>query len=164
MVKDHTWRHEQHTTQWTLSNILVILCNSQVLFLWSIRYVLQFFAFIAGAVVYLVPSTDRYQHKLLSEWLSVLEDREVPHTPGCSPVTTLGDALLLCQWQLDGLPCDFLSTENALLVLHSKCWPLFTDPQEQANHWIRNMVCIATSHYVCGWTSKTLCMFHSVTM
>ncbi|KAJ9575540.1 hypothetical protein L9F63_007610, partial [Diploptera punctata] len=93
----------------------------------------------AGAVAYLAPFTDRYRRGLLSEWAAVLKERKVPHTPGCSPVTTLGEAVMIRQWQLDGLPRDFLSTENAVLVVHSKRWPLFIDPQGQANRWIRNM-------------------------
>ncbi|KAJ4452163.1 hypothetical protein ANN_03681, partial [Periplaneta americana] len=91
------------------------------------------------AVAYLAPFTDRYRRSLLKEWSSVLKEKEVPHTTGCSPVTTLGEAVLIRQWQLDGLPRDFLSTENAVLVMHSKRWPLFIDPQGQANRWIRNM-------------------------
>ncbi|PSN46072.1 Dynein heavy chain 1 [Blattella germanica] len=93
----------------------------------------------AGAVAYLSPFTDRYRRGLLDEWSAVLKEKKVPHTPGCSPVTTLGEAVTIRQWQLDGLPRDFLSTENAVLVMHSKRWPLFIDPQGQANRWIRNM-------------------------
>lgn len=41
---------------------------------------------------------------------------------------------------MNGLPRDTLSIENAVLMMNSNRWPLFIDPQTQANKWIRNMV------------------------
>lgn len=64
----------------------------------------------------------------------------VPHTHGCNPVSVLGDPVEIRKWQIDGLPRDSLSVENAVLVKNSARWPLFIDPQGQANKWIKNMV------------------------
>lgn len=94
----------------------------------------------SGAVAYLTPFTDRYRRGLLSEWLTVIKEQKVPHSANCNPVTSLGEAIVIRQWQLDGLPRDYLSTENAVLVSCSKRWPLFIDPQGQANKWVKNMV------------------------
>ncbi|KAK4887372.1 hypothetical protein RN001_003643 [Aquatica leii] len=93
----------------------------------------------SGSVAYLTPFTDKYRRGLFSEWLLVLEDQKVPHSLKCDPVTILGEPVVIRQWQLDGLPRDYLSTENAVLVSCSKRWPLFIDPQGQANKWIKNM-------------------------
>lgn len=94
----------------------------------------------SGAVAYLTPFTDKYRRGLLSEWYKVLNEQELPHTPHSNPVNILGDPVTIRQWQLDGLPRDYLSTENAVLVFCSRRWPLFIDPQGQANKWVKNMV------------------------
>uniref|UniRef100_A0A1Y1N3H8 Dynein heavy chain coiled coil stalk domain-containing protein n=3 Tax=Photinus pyralis TaxID=7054 RepID=A0A1Y1N3H8_PHOPY len=93
----------------------------------------------SGAVAYLTPFTDKYRRGLFSEWLSVLKEQKVPHSQKCDPVTTLGEPVVIRLWQLDGLPRDYLSTENAVLVSCSKRWPLFIDPQGQANKWVKTM-------------------------
>lgn len=42
-------------------------------------------------------------------------------------------------WQIDGLPSDDFSTENAIVIFKSRRWPLCIDPQGQANKWIKKM-------------------------
>lgn len=93
----------------------------------------------AGAVAYLTPFTDKYRRGLLTEWLDLIGEKKIPHTPGCNPVSTLGEPIMIRSWQLDGLPRDYFSTENAVLVSNSIRWPLFIDPQGQANKWVKNM-------------------------
>ncbi|CAG2057553.1 unnamed protein product [Timema podura] len=95
---------------------------------------------LEGAVAYLTPFTDKYRRGLLKEWLVIVGEVGVPHTVKCTPVATLGEPVTIRKWQLEGLPRDFLSTENAVLVFNSTRWPLFIDPQRQANRWIRNMM------------------------
>ncbi|XP_060831781.1 dynein axonemal heavy chain 1-like [Bombus pascuorum] len=92
----------------------------------------------SGAIAYLTPFTDAYRQTLLSSWKEVLGEG-VPHTPGSDPVSTLGDQVEIRRWQIEGLPRDTLSVENAVLAMHSNRWPLFIDPQAQANKWIRSM-------------------------
>lgn len=94
----------------------------------------------AGSVAYLTPFTDQYRRSLLNQWHEIINDQKVPHTANCSPVSILGEPVVIRQWQLDGLPRDYLSTENAVLVSCSKRWPLFIDPQGQANKWVKNTV------------------------
>lgn len=78
---------------------------------------------------------------MLKQWTQVLNVQNVPHNDDCDPVTILGEPVVIRKWQLDGLPRDALSTENAVLVANSRRWPLFIDPQGQANKWIKNSVC-----------------------
>lgn len=94
----------------------------------------------AGCVAYLTPFTDQYRRNLLDQWKTVVTNEMVPHTENCTPVSILGEPIVIRQWELDGLPRDYLSTENAVLVSCSKRWPLFIDPQGQANKWVKNTV------------------------
>jgi len=51
----------------------------------------------------------------------------------------LGNPVSILEWQINGLPTDSVSTDNAIMVERSKRWPLLIDPQMQANRWIRNI-------------------------
>ncbi|KAJ8922597.1 hypothetical protein NQ315_007628 [Exocentrus adspersus] len=93
----------------------------------------------SGCVAYLTPFTDSYRRRLFDKWLKLIAERKIPYSQHCDPVTTLGEPVQIRLWQLDGLPRDYLSTENAVLVSCSRRWPLFIDPQGQANKWVKNM-------------------------
>jgi dynein heavy chain len=43
------------------------------------------------------------------------------------------------EWGLFGLPNDTFSVENAIINDNTRRWPLFIDPQVQANKWLKNM-------------------------
>ncbi|KAG5345241.1 DYH1 protein, partial [Acromyrmex charruanus] len=92
----------------------------------------------SGAIAYLTPFTDTYRQNLLATWYDALGE-DIPHTPGCNPILTLGNQMEIRNWHMNGLPKDTLFIENAILVMNSKRWPFFIDPQAQANKWIRNM-------------------------
>ncbi|KAJ3657289.1 hypothetical protein Zmor_009105 [Zophobas morio] len=92
----------------------------------------------AGAVAYLTPFTDKYRRGLLSEWLKAIQEQKIPCSHDPNPVSILAEPVQIRAWQLDGLPRDYFSTENAVLVSNSKRWPLFIDPQGQANKWVKN--------------------------
>lgn len=51
----------------------------------------------------------------------------------------LGDPIQIRNWSMFGLPNDAFSVENAIINDKTRRWPLFIDPQGQANKWIRNM-------------------------
>uniref|UniRef100_A0A6P7G8Z8 Dynein heavy chain 1, axonemal-like n=1 Tax=Diabrotica virgifera virgifera TaxID=50390 RepID=A0A6P7G8Z8_DIAVI len=93
----------------------------------------------SGCVAYLTPFTDSYRRSLFASWMEKITYYQIPFTPNCNPVTILGEPVQIRLWQLDGLPRDYLSTENAVLVSCSRRWPLFIDPQGQANKWVKKM-------------------------
>ena len=64
---------------------------------------------------------------------------------------TLGNPVKIRQWNIDGLPTDTFSIDNAVIVDNARRWPLMIDPQGQANKWIKNteknnqLVCLKLS-------------------
>ncbi|XP_077275648.1 dynein axonemal heavy chain 1 [Temnothorax americanus] len=108
----------------------------------------------SGAIAYLTPFTDIYRRNLLGTWYDALGE-DVPYTPGCNPILTLGNQIEIRNWHISGLPRDVLSVENAVLVMNSKRWPLFIDPQAQANKWVRNM-CKPIGLFIAKMSDKDL--------
>ncbi|XP_078270493.1 dynein axonemal heavy chain 1 [Rhinoraja longicauda] len=92
-----------------------------------------------GFVAYLGPFTGEYRAAMNDEWLQKLLALGVPHTKECSLTSTLGDPVNIRTWQISGLPKDALSVENGIIMKYSQRWPLFIDPQGQANKWIKNL-------------------------
>lgn len=81
-----------------------------------------------------------YRDNMTHKWIKHLKHYKVPHTENPEVVKTLGDAVKIRNWQLAGLPKDILSVQNGIIVQYSQRWPLFIDPQGQANKWIKNLV------------------------
>jgi dynein heavy chain, axonemal len=77
---------------------------------------------------------------MTNQWLNHLRRYKVPHTDKSEIVRTLGDPVKIRNWQLAGLPKDNFSIQNGVIVQFSQRWPLFIDPQSQANKWIKNLV------------------------
>ncbi|KAI9224346.1 dynein heavy chain and region D6 of dynein motor-domain-containing protein [Blastocladiella britannica] len=93
----------------------------------------------AGTIAYLGPFTTEFRQLLLKEWGLCLGKLGIPHSQTTSLMEVLGDPSVVRAWELAGLPKDTLSRENALITFNSRRWPLFIDPQGQANKWVRNM-------------------------
>ncbi|KAG5498459.1 hypothetical protein JIQ42_03265 [Leishmania sp. Namibia] len=95
--------------------------------------------FMASAsVAYFGAFTPAFRQRLIAQWTTQLAGR------GCeagdfSLIATLGDPVDTLNWQVNGLPSDETSTENAIVAMLSTAprrWPLFIDPQEQAVKWL----------------------------
>lgn len=93
----------------------------------------------AGTIAYLGPFTNEFRTSLCEMWRKDLVRLSVPHTAGSDLVSTLSDPLELREWRIHGLPNDTMSTENACIVKLTQRWPLFIDPQAQANKWIKDL-------------------------
>ncbi|XP_061490002.1 dynein axonemal heavy chain 6 isoform X2 [Rhineura floridana] len=95
--------------------------------------------FIAAAcVAYYGAFTAHYRQLLIDCWIKQCQDLDIPISPDFSLINILGDPYEIRQWNTDGLPRDYVSTENGILVTRGRRWPLMIDPQDQANRWIRN--------------------------
>jgi len=61
----------------------------------------------------------------------------IPCSKQFSLIHTLGEPVLIREWNIFGLPADNFSVENGIIVFSSTRWPLMIDPQGQANKWIK---------------------------
>ncbi|KAK2862487.1 hypothetical protein Q5P01_002020 [Channa striata] len=93
----------------------------------------------AGFVAYLGPFTGEYRASMAEEWQHCIKELKIPHTEESSLISTLEDPVKIRSWQISGLPKDKFSVENGVIAQYSLRWPLFIDPQGQANTWIKNM-------------------------
>lgn len=94
----------------------------------------------AASLSYVGPFTGKYREELLSEWMNECIQRKLKISPNYSLMTTLGNQITLRDWQLNDLPSDSVSIDNALLADKSSRWPLMIDPQTQANKWLKKML------------------------
>ena len=106
----------------------------------SLPSLLQLRTYIFTTLIIIYSLQGEYRASLLKKWLQALTEYKVPHTEGVNLVFTLSNPVKIRSWQICGLPRDTLSVENGVIVQFSRRWPLFIDPQGQANKWIKNLV------------------------
>ncbi|KAK2908777.1 hypothetical protein Q8A67_004614 [Cirrhinus molitorella] len=95
--------------------------------------------FIAAAcVAYYGAFTSHYRQLLIDHWITRCQKLGIPISDNFSLISILGDPYEIRQWNAEGLPRDNVSTENGILVMRGRRWPLMIDPQDQANRWIRS--------------------------
>lgn len=102
---------------------------------------------IATALIVYTGQYNAFHREVLRDkWVSRLKKDKIACTlstmdrPNKILAQVLGSSVVLRQWKDQGLPRDVYSEETAMMVQHSgKKFPLFIDPQEQAQHWITAM-------------------------
>jgi len=93
----------------------------------------------SGMIAYLGAFTSTFRQDLAEEWVRLCEEKNIPNSGKFSLERVLGNAVMIRNWGLFGLPNDSFSVENAIINDKTRRWPLFIDPQGQANKWIKNM-------------------------
>eukprot|EP00003_Mantamonas_plastica_P025987 TRINITY_DN5190_c0_g1_i1.p1 TRINITY_DN5190_c0_g1~~TRINITY_DN5190_c0_g1_i1.p1 ORF type:complete len:1587 (-),score=644.35 TRINITY_DN5190_c0_g1_i1:21-4370(-) len=93
----------------------------------------------AAAVAYCGAFTGSYRHEMMTKWVGWLEECGIPVSENFSLRTTLCKPVHIRHWNLQGLPTDTVSIDNAIMVTQGRRWPLMIDPQKQANAWIKKM-------------------------
>ncbi len=94
----------------------------------------------AACISYLGPFTGPYRESMISQWAQDIVDRSVPASPSFRLITTMGDPILIREWQNNGLPTDSVSVENAIIATEAMRYPLMVDPQMQANRWVKQIL------------------------
>ena len=95
----------------------------------------------SGCIAYLGAFTLAYREQATARWVELCQNAEpkIPCDDKYSLVKIMGDQVKIRQWNIQGLPKDSFSAENGTMVDYGSRWPLFIDPQGQANKWIRSM-------------------------
>ena len=93
----------------------------------------------SGMIAYLGAFNSVFRDELSSQWVKACQDKQIPNSGSFSLSSVLGDAVQIRNWTIQGLPSDSFSIENAIITTKTNRWPLYIDPQGQANKWIRNM-------------------------
>lgn len=93
----------------------------------------------SGIIAYLGAFDSLYRNELLENWVKLSAEKQIPSSGNFSLAKTLGDAVRIQHWCIDGLPSDNFSVENAIITYKTSRWPLYIDPQGQANKWIKTM-------------------------
>ncbi|GBG33042.1 Dynein heavy chain 7, axonemal [Hondaea fermentalgiana] len=93
----------------------------------------------AGVIAYLGAFTAEYRDDVVERWTTLCREKKIPSKDDPSLFQTLGDPVTVRSWNVNGLPTDAFSVDNAIVLFNSRRWPLMIDPQGQANKWIRNL-------------------------
>ena len=93
----------------------------------------------AAMIAYAGPFTPDFRRLLVDAWQAKLVSLGIPHTPGCDVRQTLSDEVVIRGWKLNQLPQDSHSLENGIIMSKARRYPLFIDPQGQANKFLKNM-------------------------
>lgn len=105
----------------------------------------------SGVIAYLGAFTNAYRDDIIKEWTTVINGNSIACSQNFVLSDTLGSPVKIRQWNIDGLPSDTFSIDNAVIVDNARRWPLMIDPQGQANKWIKNteknnqLVCLKLS-------------------
>lgn len=93
----------------------------------------------SGLIAYLGAFSAAFRSRLADSWVVECESEKIPNSGQFSLVRVLGDPVKMREWGLFGLPNDTFSVENAIINQYTFRWPLFIDPQGQANKWLKSM-------------------------
>ncbi|XP_017769725.1 PREDICTED: dynein heavy chain 7, axonemal-like [Nicrophorus vespilloides] len=95
---------------------------------------------ISSAVVaYLGPFTMLFRVKQIEEWVALLTNYGIVCAQDFQLTAILGEAVVIRQWNIFGLPSDSYSIDNGIIITNARRWALMIDPQGQANKWVKNM-------------------------
>lgn len=86
----------------------------------------------ASSVAYLGAFDTMYRGKLIDSWMNLCQDFKIPISKNYSLIKNMVTENQILLWQNEGVPLDSHSTENAIVMQHSRKWPLLIDPQGQA--------------------------------
>ncbi|CAM39085.2 putative dynein heavy chain [Leishmania braziliensis MHOM/BR/75/M2904] len=89
-------------------------------------------------ISYCGPFNSEFRNQLLYDYFyPKCKQLNIPVTPDLNIVKFLVDETTIADWQLEGLPADSHSVQNAIMITTSSKYPLMIDPQGQALNWVR---------------------------
>jgi dynein heavy chain len=89
-------------------------------------------------ISYCGPFNAEFRQALLNNhFMDACKKKGIAITDNLNVVKFLVDDTKVADWQMEGLPADSHSVQNAIMITTSSKWPLMIDPQGQALQWIR---------------------------
>ncbi|CAF3418967.1 unnamed protein product [Rotaria socialis] len=94
----------------------------------------------SGVIGYLGAFTSAFRDEATHAWIDLCKKKKLPCSDAekYSLANTLGEPIKIQAWNINGLPKDAFSVDNAVTIQNSNRWPLMIDPQNQANRWVKN--------------------------
>eukprot|EP00658_Telonema_sp_P-2_P078169 TRINITY_DN7258_c0_g1_i5.p1 TRINITY_DN7258_c0_g1~~TRINITY_DN7258_c0_g1_i5.p1 ORF type:complete len:1514 (-),score=296.91 TRINITY_DN7258_c0_g1_i5:443-4984(-) len=115
------WKQQAQTFEATIERLVGDVCSA------------------AAFITYAAPYNTDYRTKLIREAVQTpVAGSRIPFSTDFSFIRFMVDEQAISGWQLEGLPMDDHSVENAIIVTNSLQFPLMIDPQTQASKWIKN--------------------------
>jgi dynein heavy chain len=135
------WGENVTSLDIAIANVIgdVLAASGFVAYLGPFTVRINYFNFL-NSLLNLKKLKGEYREQMTNKWIKHLKNFKVPHSENPEITKTLGDAVKIRNWQLAGLPKDILSVQNGIIVQYSQRWPLFIDPQGQANKWVKSLV------------------------
>ena len=94
----------------------------------------------SGVIAYMGAFPTNYREECIASWKLMLTDLNIPFSKKFSLRNVLSNEITIANWtNLEKLPNDEFSIDNAIILKNSTRWPLLIDPQLQANEWIKTM-------------------------
>lgn len=95
-------------------------------------------AVAAAFLSYASPFPSAYREYLLKKcWSPIVRKLNLPYSTNFDLQAFLSESTDVMDWNIQGLPTDPTSVENAVIVKMYMRWSLMVDPQGQANMWIK---------------------------
>lgn len=104
----------------------------------EIKYLLGDVVILTGFLSYSGPFNQEYRSHILKSWYDKLNSKNIPNTHDLNMTQKLADPPTISEWNLQGLPNDELSIQNAIIVTKATKYPIMIDPQSQGIVWIKN--------------------------
>ena len=93
----------------------------------------------SGVIAYLGVFVNSYRVDCIKNWKEMLTEFGILTSEEYTLQGVLGNPVRIRSWQINKLPTDDFSVDNAIIQDNSDRWPLMIDPQMQANIWIKSM-------------------------
>ncbi len=81
--------------------------------------------------------TAKYRKQLINRWQDNIKKADITCNSVFEFQEMFGDNFKIREWRENELPLDHYSTDNALIMVKSKRFIFFIDPDSQAQNWIR---------------------------
>jgi len=64
----------------------------------------------------------------MSKWVALCDTNDIQTSYDYSLVQIISSNIQVREWNINGLPSDQVSIENAIFTMHGERWPLLIDP------------------------------------